>query len=162
MTQQASSHGMVLLVSVLALAIAVAGCVERKLTIQTRPPGATVRLNDEEVGTSPVTVNFNWYGDYRVQCIKPGYEILNTHRLLEAPSHDTFPLDFFYGVLWPGSIVDEYEWTFDLTPYQPPDRQALIEQAQTMKGKALRELKAPLPKGPTSSESTTPTDGPNP
>jgi len=132
----------------LALAIATVGCVERKLTIITRPAGAIVRLNDEEIGTSPVTVNFNWYGDYRIQCIKPGYEILNTHRLLEAPTHDRFPFDFFYGVLYPKTIVDEYEWTFDLTPYQAPDRQALIEQAQAMKNKALRDLKAPLPSPP--------------
>ena len=74
---------------------ALSGCVERTLTINTQPQGATVLLNDEEIGTSPVTVSFNWYGDYRVQCIKPGYEILETHRLLEAPPHDTFPFDFF-------------------------------------------------------------------
>lgn len=124
---------------------ALSGCVERTLTINTQPQGATVLLNDEEIGTSPITVSFNWYGDYRVQCIKPGYEILETHRLLEAPPHDTFPFDFFYGVLWPGQIIDEYEWTFALSAYQPPDRNTLIDQAQQMKGKALRDLKAPLP-----------------
>lgn len=145
MIQRVCRHGTARLAGALVLAAAVAGCVERKLTILTQPPGATVRLNDEEIGTSPVTVNFNWYGDYRVQCIKPGYEILNTHRLLEAPPHDTFPLDFFYGVLWPETIVDEYEWTFELTPYEPPDRRDLIEQAQAMKGKALRDLKSPMP-----------------
>ncbi|HQI29243.1 MAG TPA: PEGA domain-containing protein, partial [Sedimentisphaerales bacterium] len=40
------------------------GCVERRLTIYTEPPGAIVTLNDQEIGVSPVTVPFNWYGDY--------------------------------------------------------------------------------------------------
>ncbi|MBN1817877.1 MAG: PEGA domain-containing protein [Sedimentisphaerales bacterium] len=134
-----------ILLLALSVAAALSGCVERRLTIQTQPPGATVLLNDEEIGASPVTVSFNWYGDYRVQCIKPGYAVLTTHRELKAPVHDTFPLDFFYGVLWPGRILDEFEWTFELSAYQPPDREALIDQAQQRKGQALRDLKAPLP-----------------
>ena len=43
------------------------GCVERKLTINTEPQGAVVFLNDEEIGTSPVTASFEWYGDYNVR-----------------------------------------------------------------------------------------------
>ncbi len=50
------------------------GCVERKLTINTAPPGAMVVLNDEEIGTSPVTVSFEWYGDYNVRVSKEGFE----------------------------------------------------------------------------------------
>ena len=49
------------------------GCVERELTITTKPQGALVVLNDEEIGTSPVTVPFNWYGDYRVRISKSGF-----------------------------------------------------------------------------------------
>ena len=58
-------------VSLLVL-IVLAGCVERKLTINTKPQGALVALNDEEIGESPVTVSFNWYGDYCVRISKEG------------------------------------------------------------------------------------------
>src|SRR3990172_12037515 len=47
--------------------ILLAGCVERRLTINTDPQGAKVVLNDQEIGTSPVTVPFHWYGDYWVR-----------------------------------------------------------------------------------------------
>jgi len=59
------------------------GCVERRLTINTEPQGALVILNDEEIGESPVTVNFNWYGDYWVRIRKEGYETktICSHRL---------------------------------------------------------------------------------
>ena len=84
-----------------AVVLLTSGCVERRLTIVTEPSDAVVWLNDEEVGTTPVTVNFNWYGDYNVRIEKSGYDILNTHRAMERPLHDKFPFDFFAEVLWP-------------------------------------------------------------
>lgn len=120
--------------------VLVGGCVERKLTIVTEPAGAVVWLNDEEIGTTPVTVNFNWYGDYRVLIEKPGYAALNTHRLLERPLHDRAGFDFFAEVLWPGRIVDEYQWDFTLEPYQQPDIAQLVEQAEALRSRAENEL----------------------
>ncbi len=125
---------------VLSAVLLTAGCVERKLTIVTEPKDAVVWLNDEEVGVTPVTVNFNWYGDYAVRIEKPGYEILNTHRELQRPQHDKFPFDFFAQVLWPEKIVDEYTWTFELTPFQPASPEALIKAAQQMQKRADHEL----------------------
>ena len=109
------------------------GCVERKLTINTEPAGAMVTLNDEQIGESPVTVSFNWYGDYWVRAGKEGYETLQTHRELKAPWYDWFPMDFFAQVLYPGRIIDSYEWTFELAPRQDPTREQLIEQADTLR-----------------------------
>ncbi len=122
------------------------GCIERRLTINTVPSGALVSLNDEEIGVSPVTVNFNWYGDYRIQIIKEGYDIFNTHRELKAPLHDTMPFDLFFGVLWPGKIVDSYEWSFELQPYVEPNREALIQDALKLQQRAA-EPPAPLTDG---------------
>jgi hypothetical protein len=109
-----------------------AGCVERKLTINTDPQGAKVILNDQEIGVSPVTVPFNWYGDYRVQISKDGYQMLDTHRELKAPLHDYLPFDFFAQILYPGQIVDAYEWTFDLAPKEYPTRDQLIQAGESL------------------------------
>lgn len=116
------------------------GCVERQLTVNTVPPGAVVVLNDEEIGVSPVTVAFNWYGDYKVRVSKEGFETLNTHRMLEAPLHDKFPFDFFCGVLWPRTIEDDYEWSFELKAYEAPDREDLIKAAMEMRRLSVEEL----------------------
>jgi hypothetical protein len=109
------------------------GCVERRLTINTQPQGALVVLNDEEIGQSPVTVPFNWYGDYNVRISKEGFQTLKTHRELKAPWHDHFPFDFF-AMLNPKRTVDSYEWTFDLAPLQQPTRDQLIQNAEKLKG----------------------------
>lgn len=125
---------------ILLISLLVTGCVERRLTVVTEPAEAVVWLNDEEIGVSPVTVNFNWYGDYRVRIEKPGYEILNTHRKLDRPTHDRFPLDFFAEVLWPGRIEDAYTWNFELAPYQQKSADELIESAMELKQQAKEEL----------------------
>lgn len=119
-------------VSLLVL-IVLAGCVERELKINTKPQEALVALNDEEIGESPVTVNFNWYGDYCVRISKEGYETLNTHRELKGPWYDHFPFDFFAQIVNPNRIVDSYEWTFELSPKKQISRDELIQDAQELK-----------------------------
>jgi len=120
------------LIITLVAAILQSGCVERRLTINTTPQGATIVLNDQEIGASPVTVPFNWYGDYRVRISKDGYETLDTHRTLKAPLHDYFPFDFFAQVIYPGRIVDSYEWSFELAVKEYPTRDTIIESAQSL------------------------------
>ena len=119
-----------LVVSVLTLS----GCLERQLTIRTEPTAALVELNDEEIGISPVTVNFNWYGDYNVRIIKDGFETLKTHRLLKAPWYDHFPFDFFAQILSSNKRVDKYEWHFTLEPKKEVNPDQLIQDALKLKG----------------------------
>ena len=113
--------------------IVLAGCVERRLTINTNPSGAQVMLNDEDIGVSPVTTSFKWYGDYNITIRKAGCETLNTHKKLTPPCYDYFPFDFFTQVLYPGTITDSYQWSFDLKPATEPPRDTLINQAEQLK-----------------------------
>lgn len=121
-----------LLTAVLTAGLLLNGCVERKLTINTDPQGAVVVLNDEEIGTSPVTVSFEWYGDYNVRLSKEGYETVKTHHELKPPWYDYFPFDFFAEIINPNRTVDSYEWTFTLPPQKEPNREELIRDAQQL------------------------------
>jgi hypothetical protein len=118
----------------LIVGLSLAGCVERKLTINTQPQGARVILNDEDIGSSPVTVSFEWYGDYDVRISKEGFQTLKTHRKLKPPWYDYFPFDFFAQIVNPNRTVDSYEWSFTLAPQTQPDREELIQNAQKLKG----------------------------
>jgi hypothetical protein len=122
-----------LLAACLIVALSLSGCVERKLTINTEPGGAIVVLNDEEIGTSPVTTSFEWYGDYDVRISKEGFQTLKTHRKLKRPWYDWFPFDFFAQIVYPKRIVDSYEWSFTLAPQTQPDREELIQDAQKLR-----------------------------
>ncbi|MDD5135077.1 MAG: PEGA domain-containing protein [Phycisphaerae bacterium] len=120
---------------VFGAACLITGCVERKISISTEPDGALILLNDEEIGTSPVTVGFEWYGDYSVVISKDGYQTLKTHQNLPRPMSDRFPLDLFADMF--SSRIDEYKWQFKLEPLQPIDKAELIKSAVSLKKEAL-------------------------
>lgn len=124
---------LVIYIAMVLVIFILSGCLERQLTIKTNPSAALVVLNDEEIGTSPVTVNFNWYGDYNVTISKDGCETLKTHKLLKAPWYDSFPFDFFAQIL-PSKKVDKYEWNFELQPRKEVNKDQLIQDALKLKG----------------------------
>jgi hypothetical protein len=119
------------------------GSVQRELTIKTEPAGSVVLLNDEEIGTSPVTVAFNWYGDYRVNISHEGFATLNTHRKLPPPWYDYFPFDLAR-IMLPYKSTDKYEWTFTIEPQQTPSREELINAAMELR----KDEAAPQPAKP--------------
>ncbi len=134
------------LVILFALFCLCAGCVERKLTIITEPSGALVLLNDEEIGTSPVTVGFEWYGDYSVRLSKDGFQTLNTHKNLKRPLRDVAPFDLLDDTIH--TRADEYTWTFKLEPYQQPQKEQVIADALKIQKQMPDEMVDPLKKKP--------------
>jgi hypothetical protein len=131
-----SSKGMVFIFALAAFCFCT-GCVERKITIITEPSGALVALNDEEIGTSPVTVDFEWYGDYGVRISKDGYQTLNTHQNLKRPLKDVAPFDLLADMFT--TKIDEYTWTFKLEPYQQIQKDELIKSATSFQKETLAE-----------------------
>ena len=115
------------------------GCVRRTLQIDTEPQGASIYLNDEEVGRSPVSVDFLWYGDYDVVARLDGYQTLVTHSAIKAPWYQRPVFSFFSEILYPGWIHDEREMRFSLAPEEYPDPDALRERAAELRERALFE-----------------------
>src|SRR5262245_3745792 len=42
--------------------LAQTGCVQRRLTIRSNPPGALAYVDDYQIGTTPVSTDFVYYG----------------------------------------------------------------------------------------------------
>ena len=126
-------------VALLVAVCCLGGCVRRTLTIRTEPAGALVFLNDEEVGRSPVTTDFTWYGDYDVILRREGCQTLHTHMMVKAPWYQIPPIDSFFEVLWPGHIVDARSFDFELQPEQRPTRAELIDRARALRDRSLSE-----------------------
>lgn len=132
-----ASPALTVLLVAAALAVAVPGCVRRTLTINTNPQGAAVVLNDQQVGTSPVAVDFLWYGDYDVILRKEGYETLRTHHRIDTPWYDLPGIDFVTETMIPGTIHDEQQVTFDLEQSKPIDSDALLKEAVEFRERTL-------------------------
>lgn len=119
-------------------ALLAAGCVERTMKIQTSPPGATVIVNDEEVGVSPAKFAFTWYGDYDIVLRKPGYKTLKTHYELKPPWYQIPPMDFVSECLTPQMLRDHHELpTYTLEPADEGLAADIVERAEEMRDRTL-------------------------
>ena len=122
----------------LLLAAAAAGCIERTVTIRTEPDQALVYLNDDEVGRSPVTVPFTWYGDYDIIIRKEGYETLKTHCRISTPWYQLPGVDFISEILVPFTVHDRHEMpVYTLTERVLPEKDDVITRAEQMRERAL-------------------------
>lgn len=120
------------------LFLAVPSCIERTVSINTEPEGATVMLNDDEVGKSPVRVPFTWYGDYDIVIRKPGFQTIKTNHNIKTPWYELPGIDLFTECLMPFTVHDDRTLdTFVLQPAQPVEKQALLQSADEMKARAL-------------------------
>ncbi len=138
-SRQAARTSLVALAVGLVLCGAGIGCVRRTLTINSDPQGAIVYLNDAEVGRTPVSVDFLWYGDYDVILRKEGYAALQTNERVNEPWYQIPPIDFFAEVLWPGRIHDQRAVSYVLEPATVPDREELLQRAEALRERALYE-----------------------
>ena len=130
--------GSFLVAACAACAVLSAGCVRRTVTINTVPEGARVTLNDRQVGTSPVSVDFTFYGDYSVIIEKDGYETLTTHQVVPRPWYQYPPVDFVAEALMPFTIHDQHAFEFELEPEKPPiPREELLDRATGFRDEAL-------------------------
>ena len=109
------------------------------MTINSEPAGALVYLNDQEVGRTPVSVPFTWYGDYDVILRKEGYRTLKTHARVDAPWYELPPIDFISEVLVPWEIHDHHELPlYRLEPLKPPSPAELIQRAREFREQARK------------------------
>jgi hypothetical protein len=117
-------------------ALALTGCygqVQRTITIDSEPEGARCWLNDNEVGKTPVTVPFTWYGTYSVRLEHPGYEPLIAKADVNAPMFQWIGPDLLYETVIPGIHHDTHAFRFALHEAKPTDPAALRERAESLR-----------------------------
>lgn len=118
---------------VLALCLLSLGCVQRRLTIRTNPPGALVYIDDYEIGTTPVSTSFTYYGTRKIRLVKDGYQTVTINHRISAPWYQYFPLDFVSENLVPVDIRDERALDFQLVPQRMVPTELLLERAENLR-----------------------------
>lgn len=126
------------------------GCVLRTLTINSEPSGATVYLDNNAVGETPITIPFTYYGTRKITLEKTDadgkliYERKIVYEKLSTPLYQIFPLDFFSEIILPMDIKDEHFFTYRLDPLnQPPIAEIqknVIKNAAELRGKFEADL----------------------
>ena len=135
------------MVSIVAIAAgSLAGCVERELTISSEPEGALVFVSDVEVGRTPLTMPFTWYGDYDVilrhrQAQADGktiqYQTLKTHARIDPPWYEIPPLDLLSHMA-PWTYYDRRYLHYKLKKFVAPGEEQLIQRAKNMRERNIQ------------------------
>jgi hypothetical protein len=112
--------------------------VERLLAIHSDPPGATVYVDGEKVGTTPCDVSYTWYGTRDVILELRGYKLIRQEVTLNPPWWQITPLDFVTDIVIPIMLRDRLAVSYALDP-APATREevdAVVQRADELRLKA--------------------------
>ncbi|MCA8997190.1 MAG: PEGA domain-containing protein [Planctomycetaceae bacterium] len=126
---------------VLLLAVACSfssGCVSRRMTVRSDPPGALVEVDGKRIGVTPVAMDFTYYGTREITLSKPGYETLSIYQPVRAPLYQKFPLDFFSNHFLPYHVTDRHDFTYKLARQARPidEESNLIQRGRNFRSQA--------------------------
>ena len=97
--------------------LALGACAtDRQLLVETTPPGALVRLDDEELGTTPLEVPFVHYGTRKLTLELEGHLLVERDLVVDPPWYLRFPLDLVTEVLLPFGWEDHRAVAVALVP----------------------------------------------
>jgi hypothetical protein len=116
-----------------ALLLTAPGCVERRFTIRSNPPGAQVYVDDYPIGTTPCSVSYTYYGTRKIRLVKDGFETVTILQPIPAPWYQYFPIDFVTENLVPGHIRDERVVIYQMQPAMQVPREELISRAEALR-----------------------------
>lgn len=121
-----------LLVALAALAVT-PGCVRRRLLVRSNPPGATVYVDNQPIGTTPCGTDFTYYGTREIRLVKPGYETLTVNQPIPAPWYQIPPIDFVAENVVPNEIQDYRTVSFNLLPQVIHPTEEIIARGEQLR-----------------------------
>jgi len=134
-----------LLIGIACLALAESGCVKRRLTVRTWPPGAQVFIDDQEIGITPCSTSFIYYGTRKVTVIKGGYRSETLYHEIPPPWYQYPPIDFISENLIAYEIRDERVIDIQMVPEEAIQPNVLLDRAQGLRDSARSGTITPLP-----------------
>ncbi len=135
------------------------GCIRRRLTVRSNPPGAATYVDGQFIGNTPVSASYIHEATRRVELVHPEYRTEKIYRKLGPRWYEIPPLDFFFETLWPWEIRDERIIDVTLVPKQTLADEELISRANGLRLQSSQGLATGLPPTAISSPSTFQQDG---
>lgn len=112
--------------------------MHRRLTVRSDPPGAAVVVDGEEIGFTPVSMDYTYYGTREITLIKDGYKTATLPHKLETPWYQVFPLEFFSDNLAFTHIRDKRNISYTLVPEEYVPRDEILDRANNLRSNALQ------------------------
>lgn len=119
----------------IACALLATGCVSRRVTIRSNPPGALVEVDGERLGFTPVSFDFDYYATREITLSKVGYETLTVKQPFKAPWYQIPPLDAVSDNLLPYRVTNRHDFAYTLTRQRVESTPQLIERASNIRSR---------------------------
>jgi hypothetical protein len=124
------------------------GCVRRRMTIRSNPPGAEVYVDDYPIGKTPVSAPFTFYGTRKLRLVRDGYETLNVKQRFPAPWYQYVPIDLIADNFWPWEVRDERVVDLQMEPQKIVPTDQLLTRAENLRRGTRAGYVSPLPNAP--------------
>lgn len=109
------------------------GCLRKRMTVRTSPPGAMVYVDRQYIGLSPVSTNYTYYGTRNFEIVRDGYRTEKFLRKFNPPWYAIPPLDFVTETLWPYETRDERIIDVQMSPEPAVPNDALIASGEQLR-----------------------------
>jgi hypothetical protein len=123
----------VFLLAAAAAVLSSPGCVQRRMTIRSNPPGALVYVDDYPLGSTPVSHDFVYYGTRKIRLVKDGYETLTVRQPFPVPWYEIFPLDFVTENIIPWEVRDERVVDLAMQPAASTPAELVVSRAEQVR-----------------------------
>ena len=110
------------------------------MMVRTHPPGATVSIDNQVIGTSPAASSFVYYGTREFRIEKDGYRTETIRRRINPPWYEFPGLDFVSETLWPGEIRDERIIDVQLVPAVREPVENVVDRADSLRNQSRAGL----------------------
>ncbi len=106
------------------------------MTVRTNPPGATVSVDNQVIGTSPAASYFTYYGTRELRIQKDGFRTETIRRKFKPPWYEWPGLEFISETLWPGEIRDERIIDVQLVPRELETQENVVRRADSLRNQS--------------------------
>jgi hypothetical protein len=125
--------------------LALPGCIRKRMTVRSNPPGAMAYIDKQPIGLTPVSTSFTYYGTRNFELVRDGYRPERFLRKISPPWYAIPPLDFFSESLWPFEKRDERIIDVQLTPAPVVSAEALIEGGEQLRLQSSQGIASSAP-----------------
>ncbi|MBI1247058.1 PEGA domain-containing protein [bacterium] len=132
------------LLTLLAAMLASSGCVRRRFTVRTNPPGAVLYVDNQEIGVTPVATGYTYYGTREIRLEKDGYEPVVQMHEFKTPWYQYPGLDFLSENVVPWEIRDQRDLDFEMVPLRIVPPEELRGRAEQLRANAQAGYTTPL------------------
>ncbi len=112
------------------------GCVHRRVTVRSDPPGAQVWIGERQIGYTPASFDIDWYGTEEVTLQADGFEVETQYVKIPTPWYQVPPLDFISDNFLLTRVKDQHDVTIKMRPRVASPSNELLDRGNALRSEA--------------------------